>query len=49
MLFLFNVNIIIMSDDCEEDVFVPKMRRFSTVEQKRRFSTVVEQKRRFSV
>jgi hypothetical protein len=37
-----------MSDDCEEDVFVPKMRRFSTVEQKRRFSTVVEQKRRFS-
>ena len=36
-----------MSDDCD-DVFVPKMRRFSTVEQKRRFSTVVEQKRRFS-
>ena len=38
-----------MSDDCEEDVFVTKMRRFSTVEQKRRFSIVVEPKRRFSI
>jgi len=36
-----------MSDD-SDDIFVPKMRRFSTVEQKRRFSTVVEQNRRFS-